>query len=980
MTPSPTRRPSRRRTADRRGLTAALVRRYRAGVSSGEGGFSLIETVVSISLIVLVMAAFSTFFVNTVAFTSLQRANQAATAVANSMLERIRALPPSDLVTGRDATSVAAQLQAAPAPVSASLISMGVGVGAAVDPSATAGGAGPVTVPIAPTATTLNGVVFNTSVYLGNCTVVAGVTVGANCAPAAAPTGYLRAVVAVTWTGSRCPATGCSYVTSTLVSTADDPLFNPRQAPPAAPVLTNPGAQTSAVGDVVTLPVTVSAVPSYRVNLTSGTLPAGLALDTATGRITGSPVTAAAATSLTLTLTDGFGRTTTAVFAWTIVPALAAETPPAQAGVIGTPVTALTVRAGGGTAPYTWSDVGTTLPPGLTLTADGNNAVVTGTPTTFGTFPVTLRVTDAVGRTSTTTFTWNVDYPPFAASNPGAQTGTVGAVDTLALSVTGGSGAFAWTGGGTLPAGLTLTPGGMISGTPTTAGAKSVTLVATDARTNIARTVAFTWTVYTAPTVTAPGGQQSVVGAAVSLQAGANCPNSPCTFRLNNGPATLGVSNTGLITGTITSSPQTFAAVTVTITDSAGATATSGSFSWVVASALPSAPQAVAVVNADSAITVSWTPPTGGGGVTGYTVTLSPGGATCTTTEALSCTVGGLTNGTTYAVTVTASTSGGTGPASAAARGIPYPSVMSASNGLTLWLDATDPVFTTAPGCTGNAATTTIGCWKDKSGAGRNFAQTSSSNQPSVGTWNGLPAATFTDTSDVLNSVNATGVYQTVFVAANLTNSGSSAQWVDLFGQADNDYNVRLGTNGERSSPNANDWSYNSSGTGAQFNWINGAQGVRGSPPGPTITSDQAPSARTFTASVSNTIYGRGLTGQVGDVITFNRALTTTERRSVEEYLSRKWGVVITPQAPTITSAAASAVSWTAPTYNGGSAVTGYTVTATTGTTSTRVCSTTATTCAVSGLSRNTNYTFTVTANNTAGAGPASAASAVVRP
>ena len=70
------------------------------------------------------------------------------------------------------------------------------------------------------------------------------------------------------------------------------------------------------------------------------------------------------------------------------------------------------------------------------------------------------------------------------------------------------------------------------------------------------------------------------------------------------------------------------------------------------------------------------------------------------------------------------------------------------------------------------------------------------------------------------------------------------------------------------------------------------------------ITSDQARSLKSFTASVSNALYGRGVVGQVGDVITFDRALTTPERRSVEEYLSNKWGVPLVPQAPTSVVAA----------------------------------------------------------------------------
>jgi ELWxxDGT repeat protein len=73
---------------------------------------------------------------------------------------------------------------------------------------------------------------------------------------------------------------------------------------------------------------------------------------------------------------------------------------------------------------------------------------------------------------------------------------------------------------------------------------------------------------------------------------------------------------------------------------------------------VPDAPTGVNGVAGDRRATVSWTAPAddGGGPVVGYTVTASPGGATCTTTGATSCAVTGLANGTSYTFTVVAST------------------------------------------------------------------------------------------------------------------------------------------------------------------------------------------------------------------------------------------------------------------------------------------------------------------------------------
>lgn len=70
----------------------------------------------------------------------------------------------------------------------------------------------------------------------------------------------------------------------------------------------------------------------------------------------------------------------------------------------------------------------------------------------------------------------------------------------------------------------------------------------------------------------------------------------------------------------------------------------------------PSAPTAVTGLFGDALVRVSWRAPLYGGGValSGYTVTASPGGRTCSTTVALTCTVSSLTNGVAYSFSVTA--------------------------------------------------------------------------------------------------------------------------------------------------------------------------------------------------------------------------------------------------------------------------------------------------------------------------------------
>jgi uncharacterized repeat protein (TIGR02543 family) len=97
----------------------------------------------------------------------------------------------------------------------------------------------------------------------------------------------------------------------------------------------------------------------------------------------------------------------------------------------------------------------------------------------------------------------------------------------------------------------------------------------------------------------------------------------------------------------------------------------------VTARTTPAAPTITAAVAGDASATITVAPPsnTGGAPITSYTITASPGGASCVvTTPATSCTIStGLFNGTNYTFTATATNAAGTGqPSSASSTVTPF--------------------------------------------------------------------------------------------------------------------------------------------------------------------------------------------------------------------------------------------------------------------------------------------------------------------
>jgi hypothetical protein len=243
----------------------------------------------------------------------------------------------------------------------------------------------------------------------------------------------------------------------------------------------------------------------------------------------------------------------------------------------------VTLAATGGTAPYSWSVTGGSLPAGLSLNA--STGAIAGTPTaSISATPLTVKVSDSGNPIQSQSGNFTLTILPAASGNPLAITtsslpaGQVGAAYSATLAATGGTTPYTWSLTiGTLPAGLTLNAStGAITGTPTTAVAGSaLTFTVADSESPTqTKSIGLSLTISTTSpstlsitTSSLPNGQ---VGSAYSATLTATGGTTPYAWSLTSGtlPAGLALNaSTGAITGTPTAA-STGATLTFTVTDS----------------------------------------------------------------------------------------------------------------------------------------------------------------------------------------------------------------------------------------------------------------------------------------------------------------------------------------------------------------------------------------------------------------------------
>ncbi|MFN7976205.1 MAG: Ig domain-containing protein [Acidobacteriota bacterium] len=327
------------------------------------------------------------------------------------------------------------------------------------------------------------------------------------------------------------------------------------------PISLPSGTQAQAYSQTVT--ASGGASP-YSYSVTVGALPAGLALS-AGGVLSGTP-TLPGQSSFTVAATDATGCNGSRAYIVTIgCPTIFITPATLPDGSVGTSYSQ-SLSASGGTAPHTFSLQSGVLPAGLSLASSGG---VTGTPTSAGVFTFWVRVVDANACSASKPYTVTMSCPALTVNPTTLPHAVRGQAYNQTLSASGGTSPHSFS-SGSLPPGLTLTSGGVLSGTPTTAGTTTFTAVATDAygcQGNRSYTFVVDCPAITVNPPTLPNGTQGVAyGQTLTASGGP----TPFTFGVTGGslPPGLALSSSGVLSGTPSASGAY--SVTVTATDAQG--------------------------------------------------------------------------------------------------------------------------------------------------------------------------------------------------------------------------------------------------------------------------------------------------------------------------------------------------------------------------------------------------------------------------
>jgi len=268
-------------------------------------------------------------------------------------------------------------------------------------------------------------------------------------------------------------------------STASSP---PPPPPPPAETITITSNSTIQCARTLPFALTLQeagAASAVTWSVNSGQLPDGLALDSKTGMISGTPTSTASVSSATIQAADAKASGSQSFF-FEVFDRLIINPAPMAAAHINAPYSQ-SITGQGSSAIASWGIISGQLAPGLALsnsTTNANIAIISGTPTQAGSFSFTIQATDyTLPQIATLSTTIVVDSNltiTKASLKDGEQTQPY--LDTF--TAVNGTAPLKWSVNGPLPPGLTLdATTGQVSGKPTQWGGYPYTVTVSDSKT-----------------------------------------------------------------------------------------------------------------------------------------------------------------------------------------------------------------------------------------------------------------------------------------------------------------------------------------------------------------------------------------------------------------------------------------------------------------------------------------------------------------
>lgn len=284
--------------------------------------------------------------------------------------------------------------------------------------------------------------------------------------------------------------------------------------------------------------------------VSSGSLPSGLALNGATGVVSGTP-TLNETSPFTITATSASGCQGSQMYRMDTSNCTLDLQPGPLPNAFAGQFYSTFLSAFGGVPPYTFAIPPGELPAGLTL--DETTGEISGIPTEDGGFVISASVTDSMGCQDSESLDLFVCYE-IVVDPPTLPPGVVGVPYSVIISASGGVPDYQFYASGLIPPGLSLDPAtGEISGIPLVEGSFGVTIIVPDSSEQCFGQRQYT-IVITCPDLTfdPPILPDVPLGEAYNQTIAASGGNAPYTYDVTAGLFPFGLSLntlTGEITG-----------------------------------------------------------------------------------------------------------------------------------------------------------------------------------------------------------------------------------------------------------------------------------------------------------------------------------------------------------------------------------------------------------------------------------------------